>query len=273
MGFMGDLKSSTEEMLVEELRKHRYTGDYRDKYNFDRLFDKYCTSEIDSYADLLKNHARYVNFVLSNYDLIDESMLEGKTRADKISCLRSILWDRIRGFSVVSPICYKKYKAEQDAYVSLVNYITDKKDRLLDVGAGRVPLSSILMAESREDGVVSSMDWITLPDDVMRKFKVKRLFQNFRHDTSVDKYDIVVAHRACDAFPAIVSNCARSNKAYFMKLCDCAAPTGEIEGWRPYLSQFDSEIKFDSTGYFVTNLDISRDQFDRALAMNNCKGN
>lgn len=269
---MEDLKSSTEEMLVEELTQHRYTCDYRDEYNFDRLFDKYCSNEIDSYADLFKNHSRYVSFVMSNFDLIDQSTLDGNTRADKIRYLRSILWDKIKGFAVLSPICYRRYKAEQDAYVSFVNYITHKKDRILDVGAGRVPISSILMAENREDEKVGSMDWITLPDDVMRKFKVKRLFQHFRHDTSVEKYDIVVAHRACDAFPDIVSNCSRSNRAYFMKLCDCAAPTGDVRGWRGYLSQFDKNIKFDSSGYFVTNLDFTTEKFDRALADHNCKG-
>ncbi|MBE5739013.1 MAG: hypothetical protein E7354_04740 [Clostridiales bacterium] len=266
------MKDRTKEIILNELKNHQYSADFMAEYNLDKLFNIYCTNEIETYADLIKNHGEFVRVVIANMDLMDLSFLDGETMYDKSYHLRSLLWSRMQGFSVVNPVCYRGLKKEQDAYVSFVNYITSKRDRVLDVGPGRVPLSSIMIASDREDGVVGAMDWLALPDDVLKRFKVKGYRQQFRFDTKTDDCDIVVANKACDAFPAIVSNCSRSNKAYFMKLCDCFAPGGEIKGWHDCLREFDSRIKFDGSGYFATNLDMTPNQFDKALKENGCMG-
>ncbi len=251
-------------MILGEMERFRDSGTGSYDAFFDGLIDKYFSEEIFGYGDFFKNHIRFVNFIGNHADLLDMDRLEGKTTKTKISNLKSSLWLRFKGFSIFSPICYDNYKDTQDAYVNLVSYVTSKKDRVLDVGAGSVPLSSILMV-GKNGANISAMDNITLPRDVMDRFEVEPYYKAFNRSTDLSNTDIVVAHRACGAFPSIVENCAKSNRAYLMRLCNCSAPDNDIAKWKDVLAPLDNRILFDSTGKFVTNLDISREHLDKKL--------
>lgn len=258
------VKTETEEMILEEMKKFRDggTGSYDDF--FDELVDKYFSAEISWYGDFFKNHIKFINFIDNHSELLDMNRLEGKDTNTKINGLKNSLWLRFKGFSIFSPICYGNVKTTQDAYTNLVSYITSKKDGILDVGAGSVPLSSILMV-GRTGANISAMDNITLPRDVMARFEVEPHYTLFNRATDLSNADIVVAHRACGAFPSVVENCAKSNKAYLMRLCNCSAPDNDITKWKDILTPLDNKILFDSSGKYVTNLDISRDTLDKKI--------
>ncbi len=260
------MKDSTKQLLIDELTKHKYSIDLLAEYNFDKLFDLYCIEEIHSYEDLKRNHVDFVNTVMENVHLLDKDLIDGQTDDIRKTNLRGVLWERIKGFIVFNPICARHYRQEQNPYLSVVEHITSKRDRLLDVGPGRVPVSSILLQEGREPYKVSAMDWIVLPKVVMDRFSVERKFEYFNSATSIDRFDYVVANKACTAIPDIVSSCYKSNKGYFMKLCDCSAPKGRISGWHPYLREIDPAIQFDSTGEYAFNIGATREQVDRMIA-------
>ena len=124
---------------------------------------------------------------------------------------------------------------------AIVGY--NKDVRILEVGSGRIPYSSMLLGV---DGYnVSSMDDMYLSDQCLANFNVKSYRQMFNlKNSKVEDFDIVVARRACSAIKSIVSSCTEKQKPYFLKLCPCDLTTKNIEDWKPILRAIDSKIQF-----------------------------
>ena len=180
-------------------------------------------------------------------------------------------------------------------YVDIVNGFFNSKDHLLDVGAGEMAGSSILLAKSH-DKVSSMDDCFRISDTSLQKMGVEPHNKYFTEFTDISKFDAVVGRHPCSAIIDMVRSSSKAGKPYIIELCECEMPTfydlvcldlpdinkidiapllkrvvydkrqGRISAhfdWSDILPQYDSNVKV--VGGFATNLDLSNESFVRHL--------
>ena len=117
----------------------------------------------------------------------------------------------------------------------------DKSVSILDVGPGRIPFSSILLAKDGYD--VTAMDNFHLSDVCLSGLNVKSYRQFFNEKTNIKGFDVVVGRKPCSAIDGIVSAC-KGKTPYFMKMCPCETPNNNISYWKDILPGLDKGVKF-----------------------------
>jgi len=143
----------------------------------------------------------------------------------------------------------------------VTEFISNKhSDRILDVGAGRIPHSSIKMAETVDH--VSAMDHMTLSAQCLKKLNVDAKLQYFNPHTNITHYDYVVGRCPCSAIEYIAKKCAKNNKGYLIQLCNCNLPYG-ADSWEDILPEHDSKVKFYMD--YAYNLDATPAQVERTI--------
>ena len=181
-------------------------------------------------------------------------------------------------------------------YVDIVKGFFDTKDHILDVGAGEMAGSSILLAKTYNQ--VSSMDdCFRISDTSLKKMGVEPHNKYFTEFTDISRFDAVVGRHPCSAIIDMVRSSAKAGKPYIIELCECEMPTfydlvsldlPEINridvspllkrvvydkqqdrisahfNWSDILPLYDSNVKI--VGGFATNLDLSNESFVRHLA-------
>lgn len=159
-------------------------------------------------------------------------------------------------------------KAKPNYFTKVVSTLApnNQDTRFLDVGAGDIPFSSMVLAKSFKD--VTAMDKLILSNQCLQRFNVKGKNEYFGEKTKVDDYDFVVGKRPCSAIENIVKNASSANKPYFLELCSCelgkiATREGFYRGWEDILPEYDSNIKFYHK--FAFNLDATQEQVGRLL--------
>lgn len=136
----------------------------------------------------------------------------------------------------------------QVLFADMVSELQPSQDaRLLDVAAGKVPVSSIELAYDRDN--VSAMDKFILPAEALKSLGVDAIDGYMTPETDLHDYDFVVAHHPCEATNTLISNCAKHNLPYFIHFCACGLPYDERKGvpsklWEDKLRQLDPRIKF-----------------------------
>ena len=217
------MKKETEFALYRAMRG-------RGKLSFDdvdKLFNIYLAGEIEKIEDFHSEPKDFHTFILDNLNYFN------CTDEEDEFFVGSIAYDKIRAFKPVANKYFRTYRVHQEHFAKeveeLVNY--DKRARILEVGSGEVPYSSILLG--RDGYNVTSMDNFCVSEDCLAKFNVKSFRQMFNAKTSVKNYDIVVARRPCSAIENIVANCHREKIPYFMRLCGCNAPGGRVLAAKP----------------------------------------
>lgn len=267
------MKNSTKDIIISELKSHAYSADEWEEYSLSGLFNKYLNGEVETSEDLTHGMSEFVEFVLDKFDDMDKSELEGYKDAEKYAYLKSDLQSLTKDFLPFDTKNSTIYLEEQVRFAGIVGAFVDPKTKILDVGAGKIPMSSIILAESRDGNVVAMDKSIILPDDVMERLGVETRREMFTENTQLDDIGIIVGNKPCSAIEPIVKIASRSGMDYIIKLCDCYAPNGEkggVESWQETLRTLDPRIKFDETKEYVTSLPVSEKMFntviERALA-------
>ena len=251
------MKKETEIILFNELKSHAYgtTG----KYDIDKLFKIYTETEIEKLSDLFDESKQkdFKDFIFENIYLMRglEKDENGIIPENEVRLVRALAQKKILPLALLTQEKFKKYKVQQEEFTTLVEHIVGKqKTKILDIGSGQVPYSSILLANDNV-GDIDSMDKFVISNTSIKKLKVTPHNEYFTEKTPVTDYEFIVANRACSAIPHIVATCAKYKKPYFIKLCSCEAPNHQIEGWKDFLSTLDENISFNDED-FAYNLDL-----------------
>lgn len=258
------MKNSTKEIIISELKSHAYSSDEWEDYSLSGLFNTYLSEEVEGIEDLTHGMGEFVDFVLQNFDIMDKGELEGKNDVEKYSYLKSDLQSLTKDFLPFDTNNSKVYLDEQMKFANIVNSFVDPSAKILDVGCGKIPMSSLILAESRGGNVVAMDKSIIMPNDLMQSLGVSIRKEMLTSDTPLDDIDIVVGNKPCSAIEPIV----KSGRDYLIKLCDCYAPNGDkggVENWREKLKALDLRIKFDSTSEYVTSLPVSEKIFNTII--------
>lgn len=261
------MKKETVAMLRSEIIANAYCSDDWEEYNFDGLFQKYLANEVCSVEDLTRGHGEFVEFILQNFDVMNKSALEGRTDAQKWTLLKSDLQSVVKDFSALNVSNSKNYVSEQGVFSGLVNRFVPKDKVVLDVGCGKIPLSSSLIAMGREKPVIAMDSRVDLPEQAMTKLNLVKAKQLFDESTVLDGVDVVVGDKPCTAIENIVKKSSKEGKFYLLRLCDCYAPDQKlgVDSWKSRLDDLDNGIVVDRTGEFVTNLPVNEKYFSDTI--------
>ena len=142
----------------------------------------------------------------------------------------------------------ERKKNQEDFTYYIEKLVGTDKLRILDVGIGQIPYSSILLAHDNM-GEIDTMDKFTISNKSISNLNCNPHDEYFGSKTSVHDYDLVVANRACSAIEHIVANCVAQKRPYLIKLCACNAPDGTIESWEDYLRAIDPQISYAQDDY------------------------
>lgn len=244
IGGFGKMKSKTYLMLIDELNHNNYG--LCGKHNISRLFKLYTESEIDSFEDFAKlRHKDFTDFVKMNMPLFRDSE-NGKEHVSKEDerILNQLAYSAVAELNVIAGKYFDYYRSEQEKFVDLVEHIIGKT-KALEVGSGRIPYSSMLLAQRL--GHIDSMDKFLLSDKCLEKLNITPHNEYFNGDTNIQPFDIIVGKKPCSAIPHIVTNCAIRKKPYFIELCGCDAPNEDVDNWQPILKNVDPNIKFEKS--------------------------
>ncbi len=262
------MKNSTKEFIISELKSHAYSADEWEEYSLNGLFNAYLSREVETSEDLTHGMGEFVDFVLDNFDVMDKSELEGRRDAEKFAYFKSDLQSLTKDFLPFDTKNSGVYLEEQVKFAGIVSAFVDPKAKILDVGAGKIPMSSILLAELRGGNVVAMDKSIILPNDVMEKLGVEPIKEMFTEDTKLEDIGVIVGNKPCSAIEPIVKIASERGMNYVLKLCDCYAPAGEkggVESWQETLRTLDPRIKFDATKEYVTSLPVSEKKFNAVI--------
>lgn len=143
-----------------------------------------------------------------------------------------------------------------------------EKESVLEVGAGRIPSSSIWLSQD-VDKVKTIDTEFYLSKGCLLNLGVDSEEKFFDKNASVAGASFVVGRCPCSAIRHMVKKCAEANVPYLIKLCDCdiVAPKKYVvdfsSSWAGVLPDYDSNVKLYKD--FAYNLDITNEQLDRLI--------
>lgn len=232
---------------------------------FITLFKNYVDKEFKKVNDFICIAETYIKFIMRNKEQILKSfpvLKEEELRSD----LNEIAM-------VVNSFRFGEGITSIDNFVRMVEYFINNKSRVLDVGAGGFPLSSIKLAKKNNN--VAAMDKFIVSDELIKKLNVSPIDGYFDEKTNIRDYDIVVGIKPCSAIGQVVEVCKKENKPYFIHLCECGASDYALSkfktlfgDWRRILPEIDSDVKFASV--YATNIDFSEERL-KNLVCKKCK--
>lgn len=220
---------------------------------FEELYTMFSNFGIKSYEDLLNSSELFLDFVNTQISSEDDFLSQTHQRKTK---------RRLDTFTTYLANHLKPVPSDQTNFASMVKeFITNKqKDRILDVGSGKIPHSSIQIA--MECDHVSSMDHLMLSEPCLKNLNVVAKPMYFTAHTNIDNYDYVVGQCPCSAIENIVKKCGKNNKGYFIQLCNCSLPANG-DTWEDILPNYDSKIKFHLD--YAYNLDASQSFVEKMI--------
>ena len=255
------MKLKTYLFLKNYIKNHAFgqNGDY----TLFNLFKDFADREITTVGDIITCGTSFMDFINKNKKhILKEASYVMYEELDEFED------DMIEIDYALDVLRRINRKQENDAYVGLVNYLTGKNDRVLDVGAGAIPFSSMKLASRKNN--VSVMDRLLFSDNLLsKKFNLAANDEMFTKNTDVSNYDVLVGNRPCGAIGEMVESAKKENKGYIINLCHCDAKKFAKENginadnWFEILPEIDSDVKF--AEHVATNLDISSESFKVAV--------
>ena len=242
--------------LKNYIKRHTY-GRNAD-YTLQTLFYAYETRAIDSLEGLFLATEEFIKFLVFN----KQKILKDISKHSNIN--RDYFDKEYESILVAFDHISNSYQIDQQSKFVRISKLlySDPNTRLLDVGAGGIPLTSLLFTTDYTD--VSSMDKFLLSNEFLEAQNITPYNQYYTNHTDVSNFDYVVARRPCSAIPSIVKTCAKQNKPYFIELCGChleriTLPDGSHpQSWEEVLPEYDNNIKF--VDDFAFNIDASKSQ-------------
>ena len=244
------MRKETEFALMSAISSSRLTAQ-----DMGALFDIYTEHEITSIEDLFRNHSQFHSFIIENLEFFQNS--------NKLEIVNTAV-KKVKSFMPISDKYQKHQRKPMEDFAHQIEELVchDKSVKILEVGSGAIPYSSILLGADGYD--ITTMDTFAVSPECLSKLNVKSNRQLFSAKTSVRDYDIVVGRRPCTAIEYIVTNCSDEKIPYFLRLCACNAPYKNTSAWRQVLSEIDSGIKYHSA--YAYNLDSA--SFEKPSSIN-----
>lgn len=250
-----------ESFMKEYLSQHTYGNFTESYYNFDTLFKMFAALDIKTKEDLLTAPDRFKQFVLDNASLITfYEDIQGTAVLNALNKTVTKLKSKIRS----------AFRISNTEFAEIVKHLTSPSAKVLDVGSGDIPASSIIMAETF--GQTTSMDTaIELPETTLERLGVEPQKQLFDKSTSVKGYDMVVGKYPCSAIVPMITNCAKDGVPYIIKLCNHDIPIPNTpkyisdwqQGWQSILPDIDSYIKFYDE--YAFNVDVPEEKVKQII--------
>ena len=248
-------------LLKNELMNHAYG--INGEYDIDKLFKIYSTNEIKEFKDLSKDHKLFYDFVVKNIDFFSNTtpdIITGKPcDQDKVT-LRALARHLCSEITTLKSKYFSEYRHSQESFVKTIEQIVgNTPTKILEVGSGRIPYSSILLAQDI-DGV-ASMDKFSLSNESLKALNVNPYDEYFTDASDISNHEFIIGKKPCSAIKEIVKKCTIARKPYFLELCSCEAPANDLFSWKTILKNFDQKIQFSKDGHYAYNLDtpISQD--------------
>ena len=225
------------------------------------FYKLYSELNVTSFAELISSPENFKNFLYENIGQIRADDTSSQTRLP-LTIAKSIDILKRRTSLLVSP--------EQEKYANIVNILSGRNSsaRILDIGPGKIPASSILLGQNHD--MVTAMDsHFDITDTALSRLHVKPVTAYFKKETPVEEFDFITGNKPCSAIESIVQACAKANKPYYIELCSCDVPyrahMGDKHnypafGWENILPDYDSHIKF--SGPIAYNIDATANQMN-----------
>ena len=227
---------------------------------FITLFKNYVDKEFRNINDFVFIAEAYVKFIMQNKEEILKEFPD-LNESDLKSDLNEIAM-------VVNRFKFKDNAILINNYVKMLEYFINRKNNVLDVGAGAFPLSSFKLARKNKN--ISAMDRFIISDELIKKLKVNPINGYFDKHTDISSYDFVVGLKPCYAIGQIVEKCKEEGKPYFLHLCNCGVSDFALSrfkvfagDWKQILPLIDRDVKFASV--YATNIDVSQERLNRVV--------
>lgn len=240
-------KTAMNNATAKEIVAYMRNADMLQDEDVERLFEIYARNEIVKYSDLFRDHSTF-------HKLIESEMANVKmpTQED-YDIFKLLAKHKARYFLALNSIYFKHYRHHQENWAKQVESLVgfDKDVKILEVGSGEVPYTSLIMAK---DGYnITSIGEFQLPDECLERLHLKSYRGLFTETTKVKDFDVVVGRRPCSAIRPMVTNCAKEEVPYMIRLCACELPRQDIYDWRWILEKKDPNIRFSQS--YVYNMD------------------
>lgn len=244
-------------MLIRQFAKSQPYN--REQFNINNIFKFYSSFAIKSLEDFSKISKEFGQVLDSLQDCM---VFENKyDKEDFERDARRFPFLLKKEFEPTSALI-------DDEYTLAVKELAPCKEqtKLLEVGSGQVPHSSIIFSKSMDN--VSSLDNFLLSQTALSNIGITGIDGRFDSKTQVSQYDFVVGQRPCSAIENMVINASRENKPYFIELCSCnldsiARRDGIYRNWQQILPEYDSHVKF--VGEYAFNVDATEQQVSNLL--------
>lgn len=244
------------EALKEYMATHKF-GSGAD-YDFNDLYTMFASISIFSIEDIFLSPTRFKKFVTENLGLIqpDSSLMTKVRLLSLLDGKCKILTNKIKALCGLT----------QQQFAEIVSELSGTNVTILDVGAGDIPYSSILLGDTKTS--VSAMDRkFEFSPETLQRLNVDTKRQYFTEGTDLSQYDLVVGQRPCSAIEKMVKECVKQNKPYFIELCNCHIPPSKTPGkpavWSEILPEIDSYVRF--YGDYAFNLDATEEQVRQVI--------
>lgn len=224
------------------------------------LYKDYTSVSVKSLDDMNSSVEDFCQFLKSNLKSIKMS----KVYSDQ-ALIKSI--DAFKRSMIVYIDRYLSEDYSNFAKMVFELSPSKKNESLLDVGAGRIPSTSIWLAQNMKD--VCSIDTqFHLSKVCLKNMNVNAQERIFNAASSVYGYSFVVGRCPCSAIRHMVKKCAEQNIPYLIKLCDCDIVVArryikEDNVWKVVLSEYDSDVKFFRD--YAYNIDASEEQVAKII--------
>ncbi|MBQ4542358.1 MAG: hypothetical protein IJA23_05885 [Clostridia bacterium] len=252
------MNNQSKQLIREFMSTHIFgtNGDY----NFEELYNLFATLEVKDVVSLLNSPDDFQDFVIENINLI-------KSNQPILQYTLLVSLERFKS-KLVKKLEYA-FSTSNAMFAKTVNDLAPSREsKILDVGSGEIPSSSILLGGLKHK--VTTMDsLIIMPKDVLSNLHVTLDKRFFGKNSPVKDFDFVVGKYPCNAIIPIVEECSAANKPYLIKLCNHNIPGFKFdtldwrEGWKRILPDIDSYIKFYDE--YAFNIDLSEESVKKII--------
>jgi len=244
------------ESTMEHIEDISYIDLFRD-------YSRVAISSPKDYKDAIHYFSHFAMRVLESKGLSEENFADQRKKL-------------IEQCSIIRRFLKPSNIVQQETFGDIASKFAKKLrcKSVLDVGAGEVPHSSIVIAEKIDDVTAFDRYKFLLSKESLENMGVKtREGEYFTRNTNVSGVDIIVGRYPCTAIEEIVRIASKRNKPYFIEHCNCGMPfkkdkNGHIVGWKEILTDIDKNIVVDEK--YAYNMDISKKQFDKVVSKFTC---
>lgn len=229
-------------------------------YNIEDLYNLFATLEVKDIESLLYSPDNFFEFVNENISHI-------KTNKDLTSKSIKLTLERFTS-RLIRKLEYA-FSPANAMFAKTVNKLAPKKQsKILEIGSGEVPASSIITA-SLGHKVTSKDTLIIFPKELLSNLNVSLDKDVFAKNSKINDYDFVVGKYPCTAIMPIVELCSKNNTPYLIKLCNHNIPNFKFDtldwrkGWKRILPDIDKYIKFYDE--YAFNIDLSESSIQKII--------